>query len=421
MTAAARDAVERAFREHWGRALAVLIRQLGDFDRAEDALQDAVTRALEVWPARGIPESPAAWLTTAARNRAIDRIRRETLFEKKADAIRLEQEQRIVLPAEEEETIPDDRLRLMFTACHPALSLEARVALTLRTLGGLTTTEIARAFLCPEPTMAQRLVRAKKKIRLAGIPYDVPEPSRLSPRLDAVLAVLYLIFNEGYAASEGDSLLRHDLAGEAIRLGRLLTSLLPDEPEAIALLSLMLLHDARKAARTTSEGDLVTLEEQDRSLWDRTAIAEGLSLLDRAAAFGRRGVYQIQASIAAHHDRALTAGKTDWAAIAALYNELHSWTGSPVVALNRAAAIGMAEGPEAGLREIARIESSGTLPRYHLLFAAKADLLRRAQRFEEAIPEYEKAIELAGNVRERRYLERRKREAECFDRETRGK
>jgi RNA polymerase sigma-70 factor (ECF subfamily) len=405
--------LERVYREHWGKALAILIRQIGDFDRAEDALQDAVTRALEVWPARGIPENPAAWLTTAARNRAIDRIRRETLFEKKADALRLELEHRVAIP-EEEEAIPDDQLRLMFTACHPALSLDARVALTLRTLGGLTTTEIARAFLCPEPTMAQRLVRAKKKIRLAGIPYEVPEPSRLSPRLDAVLAVLYLIFNEGYSASEGESLIRHDLASEAIRLGRLLTSLLPEEPEAIALLSLMLLHDARKAARTTSDGDLVTLEEQDRSLWDRPAIAEGLSLLDRAASFRRRGAYQIQAAIAAHHDRAATALETNWAAIAALYSELHSWTGSPVVALNRAAAIAMAEGPEAGLREIAYIESSGALARYHLLFAAKADLFRRAGRFHEAIPQYRKAIELAGNVRERRYLERRLREVEAF-------
>jgi RNA polymerase sigma-70 factor (ECF subfamily) len=419
MPPGAGDAVERVYREHWGRALAVLIRQLGDFDRAEDALQDAIAKALEVWPARGIPENPAAWLVTAARNRAIDRLRRETLFERKTDALRLEEEHRIALPAEEEETIPDERLRLMFTACHPALSLEARVALTLRTLGGLTTTEISRAFLCPEPTMAQRLVRAKKKIRLAGIPYEVPDPSRLSPRLDAVLAVLYLIFNEGYAASGGESLIRHDLAGEAIRLGRLLVTLLPDEPETAALLSLMLLHDARKAARTTSAGDLVTLEEQDRNLWDAAVIAEGLSLLDRATAFGRRGVYLIQAAIAAQHDRAPAAGQTDWRAIAALYRELYSLTGSPVVALNRAAAIGMARGPEAGLQEIARIESSGALDRYHLLFAAKADLLRRARRFEEAIPEYAKAIELAGNVRERRYLERRRRE--CFDSETRRK
>jgi RNA polymerase sigma-70 factor (ECF subfamily) len=406
----------RVFREHSGRVLASLIRQLGDFDRAEDALQDAFTRALEVWPSRGIPENPAAWLVTTARNRAIDRIRREARFAEKSEELRRARElEALSAPAaaHEEEDAIDDRLKLMFTACHPALSLESRVALTLKTLGGLTTGEIAHAFLVPETTMAQRLVRAKKKIHLAGIPFEVPSAERLPARLESVLAVLYLVFNEGYAASQGDSLIRQELTREAIRLGRLLAQLMPEEPEALGLIALMLLHDARKAARTSSEGELVVLEEQDRRLWDRNQIGEGVLFLERAIRMRRPGVYQIQAAIAALHDEARSPDETDWTQIASLYQRLWEATRSPVVALNRAAAAGMAEGPESGIRRIEELEASGELKDYHLLYAAKADLLRRAGRRGEAHLEYGKALDLARNERERAYLLRRRREVEA--------
>lgn len=399
------------YREHSGRVLATLIRHLGDFDRAEDALQDAVARALELWPKQGVPDNPAGWLVVTAKHRAIDGLRRENRFAAKREEIR--HGMRTDVPPElpeDADAFGDDRLRLIFTACHPALAMEARVALTLRTLGGLGTGEIARAFLVPERTMAQRLVRAKKKIRLAGIPYVVPDSNHLPERLDGVLAVLYLIYNEGYTASEGENLVREELAAEAIRLARLVVTLLPEEPEALGLTALMLLHDSRRVARVDREGELVTLEEQDRCLWDRAAIVEGLALLDRAMRLGRPGPYQIQAAVAALHARAPSAESTDWPQIARLYGALRSVTSSPVVALNEAAALGMAEGPERGLAKIAAIEREGSLPDYHLLHAAKADFLRRAGRLDEAIDAYDRALSLAKNARERSYLERRRRE-----------
>jgi len=401
-----RAAVAEAFREDWGRVVATLIRTTGDWDLAEDCAQGAFERALKTWPRDGIPRRPGAWLTTTARNLARDRLRRDAVGETKLREVASTSHHED--PDERDESgVSDDRLRLIFTCCHPALKVEARVALTLRTLAGLTTAEIARAFLVPEPTMAQRLVRAKRKIRNARIPYRVPPAHLLPERTGGVLAVLYLLFNEGYAATSGADLVRVDLSAEAMRLARTLTRLMPDEPEALGLLALMLLHDARRAARLGDDGEVVTLEEQDRSLWDREAIAEGVRLLDAAMRLGRPGPYRLQAAIAACHATAATAAETDWARIAVLYGELARLVPSPVVRLNRAVAVAMAEGPSAGLELVEVLAASGELAGYHLLPATRADLLRRLGRPEQAAAAYREALELVATDAERRYLNRR--------------
>ncbi len=400
--------VEDVHREHYGRILATVIRLVGDFDRSEEAVQEAFAVAVESWPRGGPPENPVAWLVSTARHKAIDQLRREA----RLDARRDELVRHLRARAEDEAPVDEDRLRLIFTCCHPTLAPEAQVALTLRTLCGLTTEEIARAFVAPLPTLAQRLVRAKAKIRNAGIPYVVPGDEELPERLEAVMAVIYLVFNEGYAASFGERLVRGELCSEAIRLGRMLVELIPGRAEPKGLLALMLLHDARRSTRVDGEGRLLTLEEQDRSLWDRGLIAEGAALVEQALRMGPPGPYAIQAAIAALHAQALRADATDWPQIAALYGLLVRVHPTPVVELNRAVAVAMADGPERGLELLERISMRGDLERYHLLPAAQADLLRRLGRRGEAAAAYRRALALVANDAEKRYLERRLEEVD---------
>ncbi len=396
-------AVETAFRDEWGRVVATLIRTTGDWDLAEECAQDAFAHALERWAVDGVPRTPGAWLTTVARNRVTDRLRRDRTRDAKYQEIAVTTHE----DDPERQPIADDRLRLIFTCCHPALPLGARVALTLRTLAGLTTAEIARAFLVAEPTMAKRLVRAKAKIQHAGIPYRVPPPELLGERTQAVLGVLYLLFNEGYSATSGDDHVRVGLCDEAIRLTSALVELMPDDPEAAGLLALMQLHNARRGGRVNAKRDLLPLEEQDRSTWDLPAIRAAIGVLEAAERRGARGPYQVQAAIAACHAIAPVAAATDWARVAALYDQLVGMVPSPVVRLNRAVAVGMASGPAAGLALVDELAAAGELADYHLLHATRGDLLRRLGDAPAAASAFAAAMRLAPTDTERRFLKRR--------------
>ena len=408
MLVEANAAVQAVYSSDWGRIVATLIRSFGDFDVAEEAAQEAFAAAVDQWRDSGVPDFPPAWIIQTARHKAIDRIRRQTRFKEKVESYALQLNSTIDEPQYFTDEIPDDRLRLIFTCCHPALAPEAQVALTLRTLCGLQTDEIARAFLVPEPTMAQRLVRAKRKIRDAGIPYVVPDTNDMPARLDAMLTVIYLVFNEGYAATRGEPLMRLDLCSEAIRLGRVVRLLMAPQPptEATALVALMLLHDSRRNARLDEAGDIIILEEQDRSLWDHQQIAEALPLVEEALA-GRPGPFALQAAIAAQHCQAERAEDTDWPQIVRLYNLLERLQPSPIVSLNRAVAVAMADGPQPALELIDALAATGDLEDYHLLHAARADLLRRMGSGAEAAKSYKRALALATNESERRFLERR--------------
>jgi RNA polymerase sigma-70 factor (ECF subfamily) len=408
-----RATVESVFRNESGRIIAGLIRVSHSFDLAEEAMQDAFAAAVVSWQADGVPDNPAAWITATARHKLIDYARREQTRRNNEGQLLYEYESRSnAIEDEMNQPFEDDRLSLIFTCCHPAINMEAQIALTLRTLGGLTTTEIARAFLVPEGTLAQRLVRAQRKIQQAGIPYQVPAPGSLPERLSAVQKVLYLIFNEGYSASSGDSLIRRELCAEAIRLARTLVELMPQNPENLALLALMLLHDSRRDARSTSDGQLVPLEDQDRSLWHHDQIAEGIPLVERALGRRNPGPYQLQAAIAAIHAEARTAQETDWQQIAALYEILSTIQASPIVALNHAVAVAMSESLERGLAMIDELGAGGELDSYRLYHAARADLLRRIGRNLEAMESYRRALTLTSNAVELRYLGRRLSELE---------